>query len=1376
MNDTRSAVLPAATRTDRWQPIRCGLLNLYRFDDEVFIFERGRLLLRGNNGTGKSRVLALTLPFLLEGEVASHRVEPDSDPAKKMEWNLLMGRHSDRLGYTWIEFGRKFPAGGAEYVTLGCGLKAAEGRGLIAHWFFITTQRVGNGFFLAENRTAHSKARLEQAIGTAGKVFTKASDYRQAVDAKLFGLGTQYEAMLNLLVQLRQPQLTRKFDEELVSNTLSDALPPLSEKLLGEVAEAFRNLQTEEDALANVKAAHDGVEAFLREYRRYVQIAARRRAGHLLAANREHNGVVKRQKQHESEKERAEQALAEIKVQTGKLIALEDEFTAKIQALTDSPEMRSAEQLEDARKAADEAEQFAKTSAEDVATAEGRGTRAAEEFGQQQTVAKEALAETQRKVESACNDARAAGLEAEHASAVDTLKWDALENASPIKTAEQRLWEATQRRLTSIGHLEKLEATVADTHVALKQAQQAQTEVESQLAAATEEQTRKHRDMERATDALLLAYRNWTRNLTELKPTDAERFEELFTSWVETGEGENPVSEIVEEALRQTERLIIKSRSEAEHRQGEIGKTIVQLETERTALRDGHHRPPMPPTTRDPLSRTARAGAPLWALCDFRDELSAPDRAGIEAALEASGLLDAWVTPNGCLLNPNDLDTIIVTGISPPAPVGKALAQVLRPEPSAVVPIETVQALLSHIGLGEGAGHAWVDTRGCWQLGPLRGMWRKAAAQHLGASARETERLRQIAEVEVRLGTAQAEKALVYAEIAALDARSQTARNEGTAAPRDDAVRQAIAERNSATGQVNQLHRRVEAAEKTVRESRTTWNIAVQKRDADARDVGLEDWVGKLSQIKDGVHHYRTTLAGLWPSLHNLVSARMQCKGSEQRLAESRADIDQKAQALQAARRKHAGLKTRYETLHSSVGATVQQMHADIAKLEKKLAGVREEKQVQETALLDENKKLAVAENNLEQAGHELQRTEEERSIAVSALHAFGRVRLLGVAHDDFRDAETLDWTIKGALEIARRLESSLGQIASADDDWKRNQDAIYSHIEELKRTLLQCEFTPEPTATEDGIFIVNVPFQGRACTMVELREALASDITTRQMLLDAREREVIEKYLLDEAASELHTRLREGEEWVRKANDELTARPMGTGMALRFDWQPRDDGPSGLAAARKQLLRLNSTWSPSERAALSEFLQDQIRLVRQNNATGGWQQHLAEALDYRRWHRFAILQRRERDGEWKRLTKRTHGTGSGGEKAVALTLPQFAAAAAHYRGAPLAPRLILLDEAFVGVDSDMRRKCMDLLTIFDLDLVMTSEREWGCYPTVPALAIYQLSRRDGIDAVGISRWVWNGKKCASDASPVVTASAPELRPVEATELKLDGL
>lgn len=84
------------------------------------------------------------------------------------------------------------------------------------------------------------------------------------------------------------------------------------------------------------------------------------------------------------------------------------------------------------------------------------------------------------------------------------------------------------------------------------------------------------------------------------------------------------------------------------------------------------------------------------------------------------------------------------------------------------------------------------------------------------------------------------------------------------------------------------------------------------------------------------------------------------------------------------------------------------------------------------------------------------------------------------------------------------------------------------------------------------------------------------------------------------------------------------------------------------------------------------------------------------------------------------------------------------------------------MDEAFVGVDSDMRAKCMGLLTAFDLDFVMTSEREWGCYATLPALAIYQLVTRPGLEAVHATRWVWNGRERLRDSGTAAEAeSAP---------------
>ena len=103
-------MLPAPT-TSRFQPLRSGLINLFKYQEQEFWFEKGRLLIRGNNGTGKSRVLALQLPFLLDGEISPRRVEPDGDPARQIAWHLLMDEHEQRTGYTWLELGRRDEAG-----------------------------------------------------------------------------------------------------------------------------------------------------------------------------------------------------------------------------------------------------------------------------------------------------------------------------------------------------------------------------------------------------------------------------------------------------------------------------------------------------------------------------------------------------------------------------------------------------------------------------------------------------------------------------------------------------------------------------------------------------------------------------------------------------------------------------------------------------------------------------------------------------------------------------------------------------------------------------------------------------------------------------------------------------------------------------------------------------------------------------------------------------------------------------------------------------------------------------------------------------------------------------------------------------------------
>lgn len=76
-------------RSDRWQPTRAGILNVWRYYDEVFTFHRGRLLLRGANGTGKSKALELLLPFLLDKSLQPNRLSTFGGSERTMHWNLM---------------------------------------------------------------------------------------------------------------------------------------------------------------------------------------------------------------------------------------------------------------------------------------------------------------------------------------------------------------------------------------------------------------------------------------------------------------------------------------------------------------------------------------------------------------------------------------------------------------------------------------------------------------------------------------------------------------------------------------------------------------------------------------------------------------------------------------------------------------------------------------------------------------------------------------------------------------------------------------------------------------------------------------------------------------------------------------------------------------------------------------------------------------------------------------------------------------------------------------------------------------------------------------------------------------------------------------
>ena len=311
-------------------------------------------------------------------------------------------------------------------------------------------------------------------------------------------------------------------------------------------------------------------------------------------------------------------------------------------------------------------------------------------------------------------------------------------------------------------------------------------------------------------------------------------------------------------------------------------------------------------------------------------------------------------------------------------------------------------------------------------------------------------------------------------------------------------------------------------------------------------------------------------------------------------------------------------------------------------------------------------------------------------------------------------------------------------------EEFGRLQDALSRH-----------GHTATARPSEDGMR-VDIVYQGRERAVPELAEALAVEVAELTRILSAREREILQTHLITEVAGTLQELIGAAERQVAAMNRELEERPTSTGMKLRLVWRASRRAPQGLAQARERLRQSADAWSLEDRAAVGAFLQEQIAHRQAGDSAGSWLEDLTAALDYRSWHEFGV--ERHQHGKWVPAT----GPASGGERVLAASVPLFAAASSHYAsaGGAHAPRLVTLDEAFAGVDDDSRAKCLGLLRAFDLDVVMTSEREWACYPQVPGIAIAQLSRVDDIDAVLVTRWEWDGSERRRGTEPGARADA----------------
>ncbi|SCF76025.1 TIGR02680 family protein [Streptomyces sp. Ncost-T10-10d] len=1370
LRSEETAELPLVRAADaapsRWQPHRAGILNVWRYYDETFTFHQGRLLLRGQNGSGKSKALELLLPFLFDASLRPNRLSTFGGSERTMHWNLLGAGASSktRVGYVWMEFRRVGDDGTEEWFGCGARLHASVHTSTAHAEYFTTGSRIAHpeGVPLVnEVGQPLTKAALAEALRDRGEVHPSATDHRTAVRRALFaGMAEQrYESLLSALLQLRQPKLSERLDPSLLSTLLSRALPPLGEGEITELAEGFERLDRQRDHLDRLDAEVTAAETVASRQRAYARRVLRAGAAGLISATTDMDGRTRAARL-------SGEALDEALVERASTQTLRDEQDLRAHALDETVEgLRER----DAYKKGEELDRLRRDTADLVAAAKERRATAesaetgaekdrklaAETAGYARTLdehAREAADESHRS-------ARAAGMESVHHEVSTILdsgsaalltdgpgagtggRWPESSGAvartvgeHAARKARRLLRGAVTARREQVMHIteaiEEHDRAVRDRGAAEGLLDEARTRL-GEAIVHRDETAGAWDDAVAGQADLLLA---WAAGCTELRIADPAELAARAAV-------EADVRALVDAAARPLDQEITTARAGVRAARRGLGEERDRLDEEARRLSGETDLPPPAPPTRTTV-RTTAAGAPLWRLVAFREGVPVTVQAAVEAALEASGLLDAWVSPSDGIMLPGH-DTRAEPALAAAAP-GPSLLDVLRPEEDIPVPVGTVAHILAGVAYGTtlpGGHPAAVSAEGAWRLAPATGTWSKPEPAFIGALARQRARRRRIAELTGRIKETDAALAALDDQLNELDARATTLEMDRAARP---GHRELDARRRGWDRAEEMMAARDEVVrDATTHLARRETGVAHALRTLSRRaaEHGLPTDRERLRSLSSDVDGFRD-LADSWVDAR--ITAATAAEGARQTATQadrSRRIADERVGEAAAFEAKAAGTTARLEAVEATVGEDYRQIVVRVEEARAERDRCRSEVRRATRLLVDLEGRIGGLRATSSQDA-------DLRETAVAArddaAHRFRHLCLVGLAEDAgiALELDAGDGT-RATLEAARATAAQWPGLPHAPRNLGDAATRLSEAVHEARGHLgVRADLALEPdddvqlfTATLDG---VRVGAAGLLTTLTQERDRSRGDISTA-------ERRLFDQILTGDIRRHLAARIRRAGELVEHMNGHLERVRTASNVAVQLVWDVRPDLPDSTRTARRLLLKDPARVTESDREALHTFFRARIEEAKGNDTAASWEEHLGEVLDYTAWHSFTVRLDRADGNGWQPLTKRLHGALSGGEKAIALHLPLFAAVAAHYEDVPLAPRPILLDEVFVGVDTVNRGQVFALLTALDLDLVITSDHEWGTYRELPGIAVHQLLTDGGDDAVTSARFVWNG-------------------------------
>lgn len=1376
---------PAAVAepVQRWTLNRAGIINVYQYADETLHFGGGRLLLRGVNGSGKSTAMNMLLPFLLDAD--ARRIDAAGEQSGVLRSWMLSGRdEAQPQGYLWLEVAK-----GDATLSFGCGIRANRAADQVTTWWFVTSRRPGLDLHLVEGRVPVSRDALK-AIIEPDPVFRQEERdrYRDELRKRLFG-GADIEQHLHLLRVVRNPRVGDRLDAEL-PQYLQDALPQLSDAALDDAAQPLEDLEEHRRNVADLGRTAEALDAVHATYRNYARTELHRLADHSLAAVRiyrdrrrgedearvAHDEAIERQRDATARKHQLD---ADVESQRGAIAALEA-----------SDAYKSGAQLNDLR---------------ELVTSLARGKAAAEEALRSRQSATERAAcavRSARQEAAADHDTLRRGL-ADLASLASGCRLPArptgappiapdpsspagleLAPPEPIGTgaaehALAALRDAARQRIDEVQTVGAAVEAVEPAERALRDAGRTVADTQSLRDVAVSALA----DARKAFQSLIEAWQGATADWVE-------RLRRHHASHA-LGAVETPaeIGGIVEEIVRgrsvgtMLEALTAPAIRHLESRRAQLEAALqrqreIVTELENRAAELAAKQLPDPPM----LGWQQRAGRCFAELVDFAEHLDAPARAGLEAALEASGLLAAEVHGDGALRLADGQLVIAPDAQEVPSPLLALLRTELPHDAAACGARAAVERVLGAISTDPAAdADTLVTVEGEFRIGAVRGKHVKPEAEHIGVTARRATLARLRAETARELAGAKAQHDRVAADLESASAALQEAVVLRSEVPPDRDLHTALWRRNEAETSI-------EKAEEQLRVRRAEFSAAEQ-RHADAvthahetaARMSLPTSLAELRSIGNDLERVMQDSREAQRGLAQAVRAVARWRERSEDWRAARTDEHAATTRLASVSAEWKSAQERFATLEPTLGVAYADVVASIARKTDELAAARLELEAIDAEREQAVRAVASAEKGRQSTAVERERAHVvcvqtlgmlQRALAVPGLVDAAMDASIGATPEgsvageqttasdpgasdvgagrEFADVErTRIHAVSHAVEDspagARRLAGAIRARVPRPDGPPTSAEGVRQSMRR-RRDSLGAGWDAEDRQPDEQLPL-HIEVTGPLAQQTPLPSALQvvhRQLATMTSLLSTKQHQALRNLLQGLVAREVADKLHAAGELIEHMNERLSAITTSHGIGVSLRWRRRDDLDPELAESTGFLAKPPDLRTADEDQRLSATLGRRIADAHREDPGTPYRELIARVLDYRDWYRMTIMLHRPGQAP-ARLGRRT--ALSEGEKKVVSYLPLFAAVAASCdvlaAGAPDALRFVLLDDAFAKVSEDNHAKLFGLLVELDLDFIATSERLWGTHDTVPQLAITEVIRDADLETIVLehSRW-----------------------------------